>query len=380
MNNIEKAMSSSDAKGKDNPFTEHLSEILETSGEGVLTVDKDGKVVHMNERLLKMWHIPHSLSGANNEPRLLSRAVGQLDQPKQFLKTIKRLSKSFEADFEIIKFKDSRVFERSSIPLIAGGKLSGRLWTFRDISDRVKNENKKEELISRFASRNIELNRFASTVSHDLRSPLVTISGFIGLAVISLENGDVDKVKEYLQKCRTASDKMMELIKEMLILAKTGQIVNEKLSMISIVNEAICSITQELQSNHVQVEIEGDLPEVQGDHRILIQLFQNLLTNALKYSSPDRETHISVGCKQDESRDVFYVRDNGIGIDPADKEKIFRSFTQINSKTEGIGMGLAYVKSIVETHGGHIWVESEGRGKGSTFCFTLQSNDRRDTC
>jgi signal transduction histidine kinase len=121
----------------------------------------------------------------------------------------------------------------------------------------------------------------------------------------------------------------------------------------------------------VEVAVAPGLPTVTGDRPRLVQVVQNLIDNAVKFMGAQSAPRIEIGARQDGGETVFYVRDNGAGIDPRYHEKVFGLFDQLDHDAEGTGMGLSLAQRIVETHGGRIWVESEGQGHGSTFCFTI---------
>jgi signal transduction histidine kinase len=124
----------------------------------------------------------------------------------------------------------------------------------------------------------------------------------------------------------------------------------------------------------VRVEVEGPLPVVRGDRRRLVELVQNLLDNAAKFMGEQGAPAVWIGARDDGSgtgQATLYVRDNGIGIDLAHQDRVFELFHRLDPRVEGTGLGLALGRRIVETHGGRIWVESAGTGRGSTFCFSL---------
>ena len=123
----------------------------------------------------------------------------------------------------------------------------------------------------------------------------------------------------------------------------------------------------------VIVEVAAGLPTVYGDRARLVEVVQNLIDNAVKYmgNQPDPRIEIGARVSEDPSQTVFFVRDNGIGIDPQYHERVFGLFNKLDTTSDGTGVGLALVKRIVEVHGGRIWIESAGVGAGATFCFTL---------
>ncbi len=118
------------------------------------------------------------------------------------------------------------------------------------------------------------------------------------------------------------------------------------------------------------------MPVVYGDRVRLLEVYQNLLENAVKFNGDQETLRVEVGMRLEGDEPLFYVSDNGRGIDPQHHEKVFGLFEQLGAGTEGTGIGLALAKRIVEAHGGRIWVESEGQGHGSTFCFTLPQEER----
>ena len=124
-------------------------------------------------------------------------------------------------------------------------------------------------------------------------------------------------------------------------------------------------------TSDIEIDASKDLPIVRGDHPRLVEVIQNLIDNAAKFTADQPNPHIQIGMRDNNGEKVFFVKDNGIGIDPAYHEKIFGLFDKLDPRSEGTGVGLALVKRIIEIHSGRIWVESEGKGKGSTFYFTL---------
>ncbi|HEX5807076.1 MAG TPA: ATP-binding protein, partial [Anaerolineales bacterium] len=159
----------------------------------------------------------------------------------------------------------------------------------------------------------------------------------------------------------------------LLELSRIGRIVNPpvQIPFASIVEEALSLSRGRLLAGHIQVNVQEDLPSVYGDRRRLVEVLQNLIDNAAKFMGDSTSPTIDIGVRSDQGEPVFFVRDNGIGINPSHHEKIFGLFDKLDPRSEGTGVGLALAKRIVEVHGGRIWVESEGKGKGSMFCFTL---------
>jgi signal transduction histidine kinase len=236
----------------------------------------------------------------------------------------------------------------------------------------------RKKLISQLEASNAELERFTYTVSHDLRSPLVTIKGFLGMLIKDLQEGRQDKIEDDFQRIANAADKMQILLSDLLELSRIGRIINppEEVDLTQVIMEAIETLDAHLRSKQVVVNSPLHLPIVYGDRVRLREVFENLIDNATKYTGDQQNPRIEIGIKDKGSETVIFVKDNGLGIEPQYQKKVFGLFDKLDPSSEGTGIGLALIKRIIETHGGKIWVESEGLGKGSTFCFTIP--DSRD--
>jgi signal transduction histidine kinase len=230
----------------------------------------------------------------------------------------------------------------------------------------------RKKLISQLETNNAELERFTYTVSHDLRSPLVTIKGFLGMLNKDIESNRSDRVHDDFRRISNATDKMDALLSDLLELSRIGRIINppEEVNVSELVHEAVETLDARIRSNNIHINISPDLPILYGDRIRLREVFENLIDNAAKYMGDQPRPTIEIGVRAG-NESVIFVRDNGMGIEPSYAKKIFGLFEKLNPRSEGTGIGLALLKRIVEVHGGKIWVESEGSGKGSTFCFTI---------
>ena len=254
-------------------------------------------------------------------------------------------------------------------------ELDGRptvLTVLRDVSERKRAEQEREELIAELETKNAELERFAYTVSHDLKSPLVTIRGFLGLLERDAAAGDAERMRRDAGKIRAATEVMGQLLDELLELSRIGRQINppQEVALAELAREAVDLVADSLTERGVEVHISSALPVVVGDRARLLEVFENLLENAVKYMGDQPAPRIEVSPRNGDPT-VCCVRDNGVGIDPRYHEKVFGLFERLSTEQDGTGVGLALVKRIVEVHGGRIWVESEGRDRGCTFCFTV---------
>ncbi len=243
---------------------------------------------------------------------------------------------------------------------------------FTDLQNELST---REKLIKELEAKNTELERFTYTVSHDLRSPLVTINGFLGYLKGDTASGNTDRVTTDIQRIQDAVDKMHLLLKELLELSRIGRIINapETVPFEDLVRDAMELVHGRLEARGVTVLTQPNLPAIQGDRQRLTTVLQNLLDNAAKYMGSQTTPHIEIGQQGEDAEPgklIFYVKDNGMGIPAQHHERIFGLFDKLDPKSDGTGVGLALVTRIIEVHGGRIWVESEA-GKGSTFLFTL---------
>jgi PAS domain S-box-containing protein len=245
----------------------------------------------------------------------------------------------------------------------------------RLFSDLQKELEERQRLIEELESKNAELEQFTYTVSHDLKSPLVTINGFLGYLEEDAFSGNAERLRRDIQRIQEAVLKMQRLLSELLELSRIGRMMNEPqgIPFEALVKDALEIVQGRLEMRGVLVHIQPGMPFVWGDRPRLVEVLQNLLDNAAKYMGGQTEPRIEIGQRGEENGfPVFFVRDNGIGIEPHHHERIFGLFNKLDAQSEGTGVGLALVKRIVEVHGGRIWVESEA-GRGSTFLFTLPS-------
>lgn len=239
--------------------------------------------------------------------------------------------------------------------------------------ERLRVEQERESIIRELELRNDELLRFNYTVSHELKSPIVTIKGFLGSVQMDMARDEYEKASKDLLRVVNATDKMNQTLNDLLELSRVGQMVasQQRIEMPGLVEEVVDALGGQLHQRNIQVRIMPGMPDLYGNRTRLREVFENLITNAIKYMGDQPDPAIEIGCKQRDGETVFYTKDNGMGIAPQYHARVFNLFEKLDPTSEGTGVGLALVKRIIETHGGRIWVESEGMGKGTVFYFTL---------
>jgi signal transduction histidine kinase len=243
-----------------------------------------------------------------------------------------------------------------------------------ELTARMRIEKEREGLIRELEERNTELTRFNYTISHELKTPIVTIKSFLGSIKRDLQTGNYERATKDFRRVSNATDKMKETLLDLLEFARIGYITNppEKIALSELAQEALEKVGGQLQihARNITVNIASDLPIVFGDRTQLREVFENLIVNATNYMGEQKFPLIEIG-KRDDIEPIFFVKDNGIGIEPEYHEKIFGLFEKLDPASEGTGIGLTLIKRIIEMHEGKIWVESDGLDKGSTFCFTI---------
>lgn len=237
----------------------------------------------------------------------------------------------------------------------------------------VQDITERKLVMEKLQEKNIEIERYTHMVSHDLKSPLVTIKTFMGYLQQDMAKGDLVRVEKDIDFVTKAADKMGQLLDELLEMSRIGRVVFMLLhaTFHEVVKEAIHINAGAIAQRGVTVKIEGEDVKLFGDRARLVQVWQNLIDNAVKFMGDQPKPHILIGVQRYGSQLVFYVSDNGIGVEHLYHDKIFGMFEKLDAAMPGSGIGLALVKRIVQLHHGEIHIESRGTGQGSSFRFTL---------
>ena len=238
-------------------------------------------------------------------------------------------------------------------------------------------EKRVRERTAELEAANNELEAFCSSAAHDLRTPLRTITGFADVLLDPRANIAPAEAQRHIRMIRDGSGQMSELISDMLAFSRLGRqaLSRQLVDLDQLCRDVFKDLESEREGRHVELRLQP-LPAADGDPALLRVVFVNLLSNALKYTRPRKVAVIEIGvaAEQGEGTPVYFVRDNGVGFDMRDAEKLFGVFQRLHHahEFEGTGVGLATVRRIIDRHGGRIWVEGTPGG-GAAFFFTLSS-------
>lgn len=305
-----------------------------------------------------------------DQPRAQDYLTNYLEkEPGEYLQEFRGVAKNGETIWIMAR---GSIAERDE-----NGKPTRFVGTITDISDRKAAESIREKLINELEDKNAELERFTYTVSHDLKSPIITIKGFLGMLERDMGSGDEERIKSDMNRIHQATDKMQQLLDELLELSRIGRLVNPKEDIdLNVMAQDVAELVfGRINEGGIKMNIQPDLPVIRGDRPRIQEVFLNLVDNAAKFMGNQEHPVIKIGVRDTPKGKAVFVEDNGIGIKKEHFGKVFGLFDQLDPKREGTGIGLALVQRIVETHGGKIWVDSEGQGLGTTFYLTLPKTD-----
>ncbi|MCA9714724.1 MAG: PAS domain S-box protein [Myxococcales bacterium] len=247
----------------------------------------------------------------------------------------------------------------------------------QDVTERTRAERERERLLGELADKNAELERFTITATHDLKSPLLTIQGFLRFIERDLERGDVTRARADLGRVARAAETMRQLLDSLLDLSRVARPVEPVTVSLSEVARAIVRcVSASGAGARARIVIDAPLPDARGDRARISTALQHLIENAVTFTGDQEAPTVRVHAEliQGGAWVRCGVTDNGVGVDPQFHERIFGLFERLDPGSPGAGIGLTVSRRVIEAHGGELWVESAGPGAGCTFYFTLPAD------
>jgi len=352
-----------------------LRMLAENMGDAIVQLDSHLNVVYVSPSVRRVLGCePEDCSGkrisALVSPDDAPAVAAAIEEAKESGAAAIRVEYRFRTD------QKTDIWLEAEVRLLydAQQHFEGAILSIRDVTRRKEVEAERERLIAELEQKNAELERFTYTVSHDLKSPLITIQGFLGYLDQDIRNGDTDRALSDIRRISAAARRMEHLLKDLLELSRIGRVSAEPQTVPFnvIVQEALELIAGRIAERRARITVAPDMPPVHGDRRRLAEVVQNLVDNAIKFCDNQTVPEIEIGVHAVAGNEaIFFVRDNGIGIEPRFYDQIFGLFNKLDPRSEGTGVGLTIVRRIIEVHGGRVWVESVGRGAGATFFFSL---------
>lgn len=353
---------------------EFEKQLIETANVLIMVLNEKGEILLFNRKCEEITGYKKSEVIGKNWHRLMTPQDLREECIERFKKTVKeKIPASF--DCTLVTKKGTFGLISWHVTFMADEEQNIHSINIGEDITEKKNLQKELELKNKaLEGKNEELQNFVSIVSHDLKSPLYILQDFTSILLNDHKSEFGEDVLYYLERIKKNAENMEKLIIDILEFSKIGTIEDEyqQYPIIQILQRSIEDFRPKIQKQNVEVVLAKEFPTVICDPNRLLQVFTNLISNAIKYLDPTRDGVIEIGWLLKNSEYEFFVKDNGIGIDKEYHEKIFQIFQRLKEtkEIEGTGVGLAIVKKIIESHGGKIWVNSE-KGKGSSFVFTL---------
>ena len=353
---------------------------------GIAIANKDGVIIQANPAFCNLLEYP--------EEELVGIGAGEISHPEDMERErmvarnlIAGKSDNYTIEKRYTRKNGNHVWSTLSIAVARDEdkNIEYVIGMVEDISDRKKQDriiasniqelNQKNEELEKYIESNMQLENFAYIASHDLKEPICSIQGLIDLLDMSAEERLTEEEKEYIKMLKKSTENMQQLIEDLLAYSRvnTEQFNFDIVNINSLLQTIQFDLRAKIEEHSAQVELRNLPSVIKADAVKIRQLFQNLITNGLKFQKEGVQPVVTISCEETEREWIFEVKDNGIGIQPEFHDKIFLLFRRLHSRSEfeGTGIGLAICKKIVEQHRGRIWLQSTF-GEGTSFFFSIK--------
>ncbi|MHA1987161.1 MAG: ATP-binding protein [Promethearchaeota archaeon] len=360
---------------------EFLSATFEAIAEGIIAINNYEHITRINERFIYMWHVQDEIVDKMDFELLIDNISDQLKDPVSFKQKIEDLKNDSKNDFNMIFFKDGRIFEQYSCPITLEDNIIGRLWSFRDVSEHQHAEQELRESEKRYRKAYERANFYKDIFTHDMNNIFHNIQ--FSAELISMFKNKPDEFKNSQDLFTTIENQIgrgSKLIDNVRKLSKLedSNITLQKVVVYDVLDEAINFATKSVRDKKLDIKIK----KVKGDvfveaNDFLLDVFENILHNAIKYNKkPEVKIQVKLSRELKDVKNYLIIEfiDNGIGIPDESKELIFEKGYKKDTKIRGMGIGLSLVKKIVESFNGEIWVQDRIKDdyeQGSNFVMKI---------
>lgn len=351
-----------------------LEGILASTSEGILAVGQCGRVIRTNRRFAELWRIPDDVIGSRDDRRLLAHVAGQLADPDGFIALVRALYESDASSTDVVAFKDGRLFERYTAPMLTDSVVTGRIWSFRDITDRTRLEHAHLQ-----AQKLASLGTLAGGIAHDFNNILAAIRANVDEAAVGVP---ADRpIAAHLRDIRRSTERAADLVRRIMTFARPGESRVEPVRLQHVTSEVLDLLRSTLPTSiALRTRVAPDVKDVLADSSQVHEVIVNLTTNAahaiglragaITYTLDpvvvDDGAASAVPGLSPGGYTRLSVTDDGCGMDRATVERIFDAFYTTKPVGQGTGLGLSMVHGIMTAHGGAVTVDSTP-GVGSTF-------------
>jgi len=344
---------------------ELLRATFEATADGIIAIDNNNNVTHLNERFIYLWRVPDEIIDNKDFDLLLNHILSQLKDPQKFLSKLKALDKTLKDAYDMIFFSDGRIFEQFSCPLIQEGQKTGRVWSFKDVTEHQHAELELRKSEQKFREAYERAEFFKDIFTHDMNNIFHNIMSSSELISIFKENSaGQDKIDELFQTIDNQIKRGVKLITNVRKLSKLEEteISLEDVDLFEVLDEA----THFAQKSAHGKQLELQLNKLDGKlyvkaNEFLLDVFENVLHNAIKYNENtvvQIQIDITIKNREEKKYVKLEFKDNGIGIIDEYKNVIFQKGHHNDNYKSGMGIGLSLVKKIIESYSGNIWVEN----------------------